>query len=77
MVPNFRFGRKATKHIRTLFDRFWLQAADWLTVNYVGFTPSTGLSGFGVARHAILATNEPNVRFLPIPSALPEAGTRD
>ncbi len=20
------FGRKATKHVRTLFDRFWLQA---------------------------------------------------
>ncbi len=21
-----RFGRKATEHVRTLFDRFWLQA---------------------------------------------------
>ncbi|MCZ6838602.1 MAG: hypothetical protein O7G13_04940, partial [Alphaproteobacteria bacterium] len=33
---------------------------------YVGFTPSFGHSGSGVARHAILATNAPNVRFLPI-----------
>ena len=41
----FRLGRKATKHVRTLFDRFWLQAADWLTANYVGFTPSTGNVG--------------------------------
>ncbi len=25
-LRSFRFGRKATKHVRTLFDRFWLQA---------------------------------------------------
>ena len=28
--------------------------------------------GSGAARHAILATNTPNVRFLPVPSALPQ-----
>ncbi len=34
--------------------------------------PSTGLSGADAARHAILATNATNVRFLPVPSAPPQ-----
>ncbi len=37
-----RYGRKATKHVSTLFDRFWLQAADRRIVIYVGLTPSSG-----------------------------------
>ncbi len=41
-APIFRFGRIATKHARSLHYRLWLQAADWLAANYVGFTPSTG-----------------------------------
>ncbi len=44
-APIFRLGRKATKHVRTQFDRFWLQAAVRLAANYVGFTPSTGNVG--------------------------------
>ncbi len=39
-----RFGRKATKHVRTLFDRFWLQAADRRIVIYVRLTSSSGNS---------------------------------
>ncbi len=31
-----RFGRKATKHVRTLFDRFWLFATILRIANYVG-----------------------------------------
>ncbi len=38
----FRFGRKATKHVRTLLDRFWLKAAVRRIVIYVGFTSSSG-----------------------------------
>ncbi len=52
--------------------RFWLQAAVRRAAISVCLTPSTGLSGSGVIRHAIFATNAPNVRFLPIPSALPQ-----
>ncbi len=37
-----RYGRIATKHARSLHYRFWLQAAERLAANYVGFTPSTG-----------------------------------
>ncbi len=32
-----RFGRKATKHVRTLFDRFWLKAAELEPIGNVGF----------------------------------------
>ncbi len=39
-----RFGRKATKHVRTLFDRFWLQAAVQRIVIYVRLTSSSGNS---------------------------------
>ncbi len=39
-----RLGRKATKHVRTLFDRFWLQAAVRRIVIYFGFTSSSGNS---------------------------------
>ncbi len=39
-----RFGRKATKHVRTLLDRFWLKAADRRIVIYVRFTSSSGKS---------------------------------
>ncbi len=42
--PNVRYGRKATKHVRTLFDRFWLQAAVRPIVIYFGFTSSSGNS---------------------------------
>ncbi len=41
-LRSVRFGRKATKHIRTLFDRFWLQAADRRIVIYVRLTSSSG-----------------------------------
>ena len=44
MTFNVRNGRKATKHVRTLFDRFWLFATDWRIVIYVGLTPSSGKS---------------------------------
>ncbi len=37
-----RLGRKATKHVRTLFDRFWLQAADQRSASHVGLAPNTG-----------------------------------
>ncbi len=43
-APSFRFGRKATKHVRTLFDRLWLQAVGRRIAIYVGFTSSTGNS---------------------------------
>ncbi len=43
-VPNFRLGRKATKHVRTLFDRFWLQAEIRMAAFYVGLTSSSGHS---------------------------------
>ncbi len=39
---SFRFGLKATKHVRTLFDRFWLQAAVQRIAIYVGLTLSSG-----------------------------------
>ena len=38
----------------------------------VGKAAIRELSGSGIARHAILATNVTNVRFLPVPSALPQ-----
>ncbi len=41
-APSFCFGRKTTKHVRTLFDRLWLQAAVQRIVIYVGLTPSSG-----------------------------------
>ncbi len=71
-APSFRLGRIADDRDKSLDVRFWLQAAARHIVHYVGFTPSSGHSGSGVARHAILATNAPNVRFLPVPSALPQ-----
>ncbi len=51
---------------------FWHKAVGRCIARYVCFTPSTGLSGSGVARYAILAINAANVRFLPVPSALPQ-----
>ncbi len=53
-----------------VYFRFWLQAAVRRAAISVCFTPSFGHSGSGVARHAILATNAANVRFLPIASAV-------
>ncbi len=41
-APYFRCGRKATKHVRTPFFCFWLQAADWRIVIYVRLTSSSG-----------------------------------
>ncbi len=38
----FRLGRKATNPVRTLFDRFWLQAAVQRIVIYVGLTSCSG-----------------------------------
>ncbi len=38
------FGRKATKHVRTLFDRFWLQAAVRRIAIYICFRSSSGHS---------------------------------
>ncbi len=70
-APGVRLGRIAAERVRSLIDCFWLQAAVRRAANSVCFTPSTGLSGSGVARYANLATNALNVRFLPIPSALP------
>ncbi len=49
-----------------------VQAAVRRAAISVCFTPSTGLSGSGVTRHTILATDAPNVRFLPVPSGLPQ-----
>ncbi len=43
-APYFRCGRKATKHVRTPFFCFWLQAADRHIVIYVGFTSNFGSS---------------------------------
>ncbi len=37
-----RFGRKATKHVRTLFDRLWLKAAVRRIANFVGFGLNSG-----------------------------------
>ncbi len=48
-APNGGLGRKATKHARTLFDRFWLQAADRHIANSVGFTFSSGHSAADLA----------------------------
>ncbi len=39
-----RYGRKATKHVRTLFDRLWLQAEIRMAAIYFGFTSSSGNS---------------------------------
>ncbi len=44
-----RFGRKATKHVRTLFDRFWLQAEVPIAAIFVGFTFSSGHSDADLA----------------------------
>ncbi len=44
VVPFVRYGRKAIKHVRTLFDRFWLQAAVRRIVIYVRLTSSSGKS---------------------------------
>ncbi len=41
-APFVRFCRKAAKHVRTLIDRLWLQAAVQRIVIYVGLTPSSG-----------------------------------
>ncbi len=43
-LRSVRYGRKATKHVRNLLDRFWLQAADRHIVIYVGFTSNFGSS---------------------------------
>ncbi len=39
-----RFGRLAAERVRSLLDRFWLQAAVRRIVIYVGFRSSTGNS---------------------------------
>ncbi len=39
-----RYGRIATKPVRSLHGRFWLKAEDPRTAIYVGFTSSTGNS---------------------------------
>ncbi len=68
-APNVRSGRKADGHDRTPSFRFWLQAVARHIVHCVGFAPSSGHSGSGVARHAILATNGPmsaSRRFRPL-----------
>ncbi len=65
-----RYGRIAGVGDKSSNDRFWLQAVVRRIANYVRSTPSSGHSGAGAARHANLATNAPNVRFLPIPSAV-------
>ena len=55
-VPDFRLGRIATKHVRTLFDRFWLKAevrrrpfnvGSWMKSGRwdVRFGPEIGLRG--------------------------------
>ncbi len=49
---NFCFGRKATKHVRTLLDRFWLQAEIRIAAIYVGFTSSSGHSDAPTHRQA-------------------------
>ena len=71
VAPNARYGRKAVARANSPKFRFWLQAVGRRIARSVCFTPSTGLSGSGIARHAILATNVTNVRFLPIASGLP------
>jgi hypothetical protein len=71
-IPNVRWGRISDIGFTGARVRFWHKAEVWANAAYVGFTPSNGLSGAGIARHAILATDALNVRFLPVPSALPQ-----
>ncbi len=62
-TPRLRFvrlGRKATKHVRTLFDRFWLQAAVRRIANSFRFGMNSG-SGYVRYRHWI-AVASPFVR---------------
>ncbi len=66
-----RYGRKAAEGVWSRNRPIPAEHRGTDAARIVSFGSSTGRSGSGVARHAILATNAPNVRFLPIPSALP------
>ena len=63
-------GLRAAAFLVRSNDRSWLQADGQARLIDVGLTPSSRHSGSSVARHANLATNAPDVRFLPIPSAV-------
>ncbi len=56
-LRSVRYGRKATKHVRTLLDRFWLQAAVRRILNFIRFGMNSG-SGYVRYRHSIAVARQ-------------------